>query len=119
MIKRFIVLIVVLFLLNTSSFLFAQDENSSNSNKEWFSEILSTESALLLFSENNNGSLFAISNGESVKVYDSSDYSPVCEFYDYQVSKMSFYTEGGNEYFADLTKDGQFTVRKINHSELG
>ena len=119
MIKRFIVLIVVLFLLNTSSFLFAQDENSSNSNKEWFSEILSNESALLLFSENNNGSLFAISNGESVKVYDSSDYSPVCEFYDYQVSKMSFYTEGGNEYFADLTKDGHFTVRKINHSELG
>ena len=108
---------VFLFLLFSQTFLFAQEETSVNSGKENISEFVSTESSVLIFSENNNGSLFAISSGDSVTVYNSSDYSPVCEFYDQQVSKMSFYTEGGNEFFADLTKDGQFTVRKLNHED--
>ena len=86
---------VFLFLLFSQTFLFAQDETSVASGKEKISEIISTESSVLIFSENNNGSLFAISSGDSVTVYNSSDYSPVCEFYDQQVSKMSFYTEGG------------------------
>ena len=115
--KRIVAFQVFLFLVINQSFLFAQNEASSNSVKEKISEIVSTESSVLLFSENNNGSLFAISSGDSVKLYDSSDYSPVCEFYDQQVSKMSFYTEDGNEFFADLTKDGQFTVRKLTHEE--
>ncbi len=115
--KEFLALQVFLFLLFSQSFLFAQDDASVTSGKERVSEIISTESPVLMFSENNNGSLFAISSGDSVTVYDSSDYSPVCEFYDQQVSKMSFYTEGGNEFFADLTKDGQFTVRKLNHED--
>ena len=117
--KRFISLQIILLLLFSHTFIFAQDETSSVPEKETFSEIISTESAVLLFSENNNGSLFAISSGDSVTVYDSADNSPVCEFYDQQVSKMSFYTEGGSEFFADLTKTGQFTVRKIDKTEDG
>ena len=117
--KRIFALKVFLFLIYSQSFLFAQNEAISSSEKKAFSEMVSTESAVLQFSENNNGSLFAISSGDSVKVYDSSDNSPVCEFYDQQVSKMSFFTEGGNEFFADLTKDGQFTVRKIERNEEG
>ena len=115
--KEFLALQVFLFLLFSQSFLFAQEETSANSGKENISEFVSTESSVLLFSENNNGSLFAISSGDSVTVYDSSDNSTVCEFYDQQVSKMSFYTEDGNEFFADLTKDGQFTVRKLSRYE--
>ena len=117
--KRFTSLQIIILLLCSQAFLFAQDEASTVSSKEKFSELISTESPVLQFTENNNGSLFAISSGDSVKVYDSSDNSPVCEFYDRQVSKMSFYTEGGSEFFADLTKDGQFTVRKIEKTEEG
>ena len=115
--KKFIGLKLLLLLIFNQTFLFAQNETASTSEKGNFSEIISTESAVLLFSENTNGSLFAISNGDSVTVYDSSNNSPVCEFYDQQVSKMSFYTEGGNDFFADLTKDGQFTVRKLSHND--
>lgn len=115
--KRLICIQVTLLFLSCHFFLFAQGEASSSSEKEAFLELVATESPVLLFSENANGSLIAISSGESVTVYDTSDYSPVCEFYDQQVSKMSFYTEGGSEFFADLTKDGQFTVRKLSYSE--
>ena len=117
--KRFTSLQIIILLLCSQAFLFAQDEASTVSSKEKFSELISTESPVLQFTENNIGSLFAISSGDSVKVYDSSDNSPVCEFYDRQVSKMSFYTEGGSEFFADFTKDGQFTVRKIEKTEEG
>ena len=117
--KKIVTLQLFLFLLFHHTFIFAQNEIADTSKKSKISEIVSTESALLMFSENNNGSLFAISSGESVKVFDSSDYSQVCEFYDQQVSKMSFYTEDGKEFFVDLTKDGLFTVRKINHGEEG
>ena len=117
--KKIVTLQLFLFLLFHHTFIFAQNEIADTSKKSKISEIVSTESALLMFSENNNGSLFAISSGESVKVFDSSDYSQVCEFYDQQVSKMSFYTEDGTEFFVDLTKDGLFTVRKINHGEEG
>ena len=115
--KRFIRLFVFLLLIFSYTCLFAQDETVSIPEKENNSEIISTGFPVFLFSENNNGSLFAISNGDSAILYDSSDNSPVCEFYDQQVSKMCFYTEGGNEFFADLTKDGQFTVRKLSHSD--
>ena len=121
--KKFIFLQVVFLLIFSQSFLFAQNvqniqnaqnETSSIPEEENISEIISTESPVLLFSENNNGSLFAISSGDSVTLYDSTDNSPVCEFYDQKVSKMSFYTEGGSEFFADLTKDGQYIVRKLS-----
>lgn len=82
-------------------------------NTRLYSQIISSEREVLLMTESQDGSLLAVSNGESVSVYDSSDYALVGLFYDEKVSQMSFYKEGGSEYFADITKDGQFIVRKL------
>ena len=82
-------------------------------NTRLYSQIISSEREVLLMTESQDGSLLAVSNGESVSVYDSSDYALVGLFYDEKVSQMSFYKEGGSDYFADITKDGQFIVRKL------
>ena len=82
-------------------------------NTRLYSQIITSEREVLLMSESQDGSLLAVSDGKSVSLYDSSDYSLVGLYNDEKVSQMSFYKEGGSQYFVDITKDGLFMVRKL------
>ncbi len=72
---------------------------------------------IVQISEDSSGSLLSVSDNSSIIVYDLSDYSQICELYDEKVSKMSFYEEGDSKYFAVMTKDGQYIVRKFYYSD--
>ena len=80
-------------------------------------EFLACDGRIVQIAEDSSGSLLAVCDGSSVVVYNLSDYSQVCELYDEKVSKMSFYMEGDSKYFAVMTKDGQYIVRKFYYSD--
>ena len=80
-------------------------------------EFTACEGRIQQICENTSGTLIAASDSSSITIYDTKDFSIVCKFYDEQVSKISFYSEGDNEFFAVITKDGQFIVRKLLYSD--
>lgn len=74
---------------------------------------------VLQISENSSGTLIAVTDNNSVTVFNTKDYSPVDKFYDGKISKISFYSEGENEFLALITDTGLFIVRKLIKTESG
>ena len=95
----FFIIAIILFFLNLNP-LFAQ-------------EYTVCEGPVQLISENLSGSLIAISDSSCVNIYDTKDFSLVCRFYDENVCKTAFYSEGDAEFISVMTKNGQFIVRKL------
>ena len=77
------------------------------------------ENGVIQITENAAGTLIAVSDKNSVTVFNSKDYSPIEKFYDGRISKISFYTEGENEFFALITDTGSFIVRKLIKTDEG
>lgn len=63
--------------------------------------------------QNTAGTLLAVSDVNSISVYDARTFEPVEKFYDGKLSRFYFYSEGENEFFAVITDNGQFVVRKL------
>ena len=80
-------------------------------------EFAACEGRIQQICENSSGTLIAVSDSSSITIYDTKDFTAVCKFYDEKVSKISFYTEGDNDFFAVITKDGQFIVRKLFYTD--
>ena len=74
---------------------------------------------VLQISENSSGTLIAVTDNDSVTGFNTKDYSPVDKFYDGKISKISFYSEGENEFLALITDTGLFIVRKLIKTESG
>lgn len=78
-----------------------------------YSQVVTVAGQVLQITQNSSETLMAVSDGESVNLFDTTDYSPVCILDDGQISKTAFYSDGGNEYIALITQDGQYSVRKL------
>ena len=78
-----------------------------------YSQVVTASGAVHQIIQNSSETLIAVSDGESVTVFDTKDYTPVCILDEEKASKTAFYSEGGNESIVIITEDGQFTVRKI------
>ena len=69
--------------------------------------------------QNTAGTLLAVSDANSITVYDARSFEPVEKFYDGKLSRFYFYSEGENEFFAVITDNGQFVVRKLIKFDYG
>ena len=78
-----------------------------------YAQIRPSISSILQISENASDTLLAISDRESVTLYDTSDYSPVCIINEEKASRTAFYSEGDDHYFVIMTRDGLISVRKV------
>ena len=111
------VLLVIFFLIVKSTILFAQDaEPEEQAAKKEF-EVCS--GSVLQLVQNASGTLFAVSNENSVILLDARNFYPIKQFYDGKIAKISFYTEGENEFLAVITNSGQFIVRKLMQIDDG
>lgn len=63
--------------------------------------------------QNAAGTLLAASDENSITVYDAKTFTPIEKFYDGKLSRFYFYSEGENDFFAVITDNGQFVVRKL------
>ncbi len=108
--KKLFLLVINIILINLS-FLVAQESVSEEFAQP--ADFEACEGKVKLISSNSSDTLLAVSDGKCVTVYDERDYSLVSRFYDEKVSRISFFIEGDNEYFAVITADGQFIVRKL------
>ena len=108
--KKLFLLVINIILINLS-FLVAQESVSEEFARP--ADFEACEGKVKLISSNSSDTLLAVSDGKCVTVYDERDYSLVSRFYDEKVSRISFFIEGDNEYFAVITADGQFIVRKL------
>ncbi len=79
-----------------------------------FAQIPSSKTPIIEISSNHEGTLLAVSDEKNVTVYDTSDFSQVCVFYEPKATKTSFFTENGEEYISIMTSDGHLSVRKIS-----
>ncbi len=111
--KKYFCFSLVSFFIFHYSILFGQEMAPKEENNLSSIVLQAGEEKITQISEDPTGSLVAFSDGSCVTVFNTTDYSPVCELYVDKVSRMSFYMEEGNEYFAVMTKDGDFTVRKL------
>ncbi len=118
--------LVLLYIVIFCSFftLYAQESDlkpveGAQTQPEKISDFPACEKPVLLISENTASTLLALSDNFCVNLYDTSDFSLVCKFYDEKVEKISFYTEGASEFIATVTRNGQFIVRKLLHDEEG
>ena len=108
-------LLTYLFVLFFVSSLYAQDaEEVENTRSVIFSAV---EGSVNHISENADGTLIAVSDNKTVLIYDAKTFSPVWKFYDEGVARTAFYSEGTNDYFAIMTKDGQFIVRSFSYED--
>ena len=111
------IFLIIIFLIVKSTVLFAQDaEPEEQTSKKEF-EVCS--GSVLQFVQNASGTLFAAANENSVTIFDARDFTPIQQFYDGKLTKISFYTEGENEFFAVITNSGQFIVRKLMQIDNG
>ena len=78
-----------------------------------YSQVVTVSGPVNQISINQSETLIALNDGESVTVFDTADFTPVCILDEEKVSKTAFYSEGDNESIVMITEDGQFSVRKI------
>ena len=75
--------------------------------------ILKTEKAVTNILENQTGSLIAVSDEDSVTLFETVHHTSICTLPDKNVTDMSFYSENGSYFFTTLSKDGNCTVRQL------
>lgn len=78
-----------------------------------YSQVVTVSGPVNQISINQSETLIALNDGESVTVFDTADFTPVCILDEEKVSKTAFYSEGDNESIVMISEDGQFSVRKI------
>lgn len=83
------------------------------------SEFEASSSSVLQIVQNASGTLFAVSDENSVTLFDARDFRPIKQFYDGKPARISFYSEGENDFFAVMTSSGQFIVRKLMQIDDG
>lgn len=78
-----------------------------------YSQVVTAAGPVLQITQNSSETLIAVSDGENVSVFDTSDYSPVCILNEEKIFKTAFYSDGGTESIVIITEDGRYLVRKI------
>ena len=96
------------------SLLFAQ-ENEAKQNVC----ISEPEGEVIQISQNQNGTLIAVSFERYVILYDTTDYSRVGVFNEVNAVRTVFYTENDKEFISIMTQDGSFKVIEIMNDEGG
>ncbi len=118
--KRSLVLVSIFLILQTS-FLYAQEAevvDAEAANAESAKSVIESSfnacfGSVSQIVQNAAGTLLAVSDENSITVYDARSFEPVEKFYDGKLSRFYFYSEGENEFFAVITDNGQFVVRKL------
>lgn len=126
---------IIFFLILKPLILFAQEneteslteislETESVASEESASSVINSSfiacaGSVSQIAQNAAGTLLAVSDVNSVTVYDTRDFEPVEKFYDGKLSKFYFYSEGESEFFAVITDNGQFVVRKLMQIDQG
>ena len=113
--KKFNLISLFLFLtLSNFSFLYAQDQEVKDNIC-----ISEPEGEVLQISQNQSGTLLAVSFEHYVILYDTSDYSRVGVLNEVNSVRTVFFTENDNEYVSIMTQDGSFKVIEIKKDEGG
>ena len=109
--KKSLCILTYLFVLFLISDLYAQEVEEVDSTLPlMFSAV---EGSVQQISENPDGSLIAVSDNQSVSIYDTKTFSLVWRFFDEGVVRSAFYSEGDSDFFVVMTKSGQFIVRSF------
>lgn len=110
---KFIIFFIFLVFLNFSN-LYAQDNEVKDNIC-----ISEPEGEVLQISQNQAGTLLAVSFENNVILYDTSDYSKVGLLNESDSVRTVFYTENDKEYISIMTRNGSFKVIEIKKDEGG
>ena len=76
-------------------------------------QIVRTRGAVLQISQSSDGSIYAVSDNDSVTLYDASDFSVIAVINEKKAVKTSFNTADDGLYIIIMTENGMFSMRKL------
>jgi hypothetical protein len=104
---------VIFFLIYSPVILIAQENESETAVSVIESSFDACAGSVKQIVQNAAGTLLAVSDENSITVYKAQTFEPIEKFYDGELSRFYFYSEGENEFLAVITDNGQFVVRKL------